>query len=58
MGRICEVAQLPRGSEFAAVFIFAVVLYVNSVFGEFVFDDHEAVQQNADVRCGICPPSL
>lgn len=53
MGRICEAAPSPRGSEFAAVFIFAVALYVNSVFGEFLFDDHEAVQQNVDVRCGI-----
>lgn len=56
MGRISHATAAsdpPPRSEVVAVFIFAVVLYVNTLFGEFVFDDHEAVQQNIDVRCGI-----
>ena len=28
----------------------AVGLYLNSVTGDFVFDDNPAIQQNADVR--------
>ena len=52
MGRISWSQARPRGSEVVAVFILAVALYINTLFGEFVFDDHEAVQQNIDVRCG------
>ena len=52
MGRISWSQTRPRGSEVVAVFILAVALYINTLFGEFVFDDHEAVQQNIDVRCG------
>ena len=28
----------------------AALLYLNSLPGEFVFDDHEAIENNADVR--------
>jgi len=28
----------------------AIALYANSVPGEFVFDDHEAIESNMDVR--------
>lgn len=28
----------------------AAALYVNSLLGEFVFDDHEAIENNPDVR--------
>lgn len=28
----------------------AAVLYLNSLWGEFVFDDHEAIENNPDVR--------
>lgn len=30
--------------------VVAAVLYVNSLGGEFVFDDHEAIENNPDVR--------
>lgn len=33
-----------------AVAGFAATLYLNSLSGEFVFDDHEAIENNADVR--------
>lgn len=55
MGRISWSQARPRGSEVVAVFILAVALYINTLFGEFVFDDHEALQQNIDVRCGRSP---
>lgn len=28
----------------------AAALYLNSLWGEFVFDDHEAIENNPDVR--------
>ena len=31
----------------------AVALYANSIPGEFVFDDHEAIENNMDVRSGV-----
>ena len=31
----------------------AVALYANSIPGEFVFDDHEAIENNLDVRSGV-----
>ncbi len=33
-----------------AVAGFAAALYLNSLNGEFVFDDHEAIETNVDVR--------
>lgn len=30
----------------------AFLLYLNSVPGDFVFDDHEAIESNRDVRSG------
>ncbi len=33
-----------------AVAGFAAALYLNSLNGEFVFDDHEAIETNMDVR--------
>lgn len=34
----------------------AAVLYVNSLGGEFVFDDHEAIENNPDVRYVVLKP--
>lgn len=31
----------------------AVALYANSIPGDFVFDDHEAIENNLDVRSGV-----
>ena len=33
-----------------SVFAIAIFLYWNSIGGEFVFDDHEAIENNPDVR--------
>ncbi len=34
---------------------FAAALYLNSLNGDFVFDDHEAIATNVDVRyCNMC----
>ncbi len=33
-----------------SVVLIAICLYGNSLQGEFVFDDHEAIESNLDVR--------
>ena len=34
----------------ATAAVLAAALYLNSINGEFVFDDHEAIETNVDVR--------
>lgn len=38
------------GRSCALVAGVSVLLYLNSLPGEFVFDDHEAIENNKDVR--------
>ena len=45
--------EMTRGTRYGyllAVGGVAAALYLNSLWGEFVFDDHEAIENNPDVR--------
>ena len=51
MGWVWFAASAPPVKHGAICFAVAVCIYANSLPGEFVFDDHEAIENNADVRC-------
>lgn len=50
MGRVWFAVAAPRATHGAICFAVAVFIYANSLPGEFVFDDHEAIENNIDVR--------
>ena len=52
MGRVWFAANAPPAAKHGAIcFAVAVCIYANYLQGEFVFDDHEAIENNMDVRC-------
>lgn len=42
--------QARNFKPYLLVGIVAVVCYLNSLFGEFVYDDYEVIETNADIR--------
>ena len=42
--------QTRNFKPYLLVGIVAVVCYLNSLFGEFVYDDYEVIETNADIR--------
>ena len=47
------ISMSPKIASSLLVAGLAVALYANSIPGEFVFDDHEAIENNMDVRSGV-----
>ena len=45
-----ETGKRTRYGSLLLVGTVAALLYANSLGGEFVFDDHEAIENNPDVR--------
>lgn len=52
--QLASEGELKKWHGYLVVAIVSIVLYLNSLPGEFVFDDHEAIETNKDVRSEVC----